>query len=123
MRQKMIINDSQIEENQLILKTDSQIDLSLMVPNNQMLVDSDGAAFIYITEDNEDYTYIALPESVWEHLKQAMEAELPVFLVSGDSRLELTGIYEELAYLIANIEGNSNYGEEFVSKVEKIFIK
>ncbi|WP_409304672.1 hypothetical protein [Peribacillus sp. SCS-155] len=120
MRQKIIVKNAFIKENELIAETETN--LEGLTPRNQMLVDSDGAAFIYIAEGAEDYTYIAFPEAVWAALKEAREHNNPVFLVSGDNRLELTGIHEELSDLLVNIEGNGNYGDEFVSKVEQVFM-
>ncbi|MDQ0217509.1 hypothetical protein ELQ35_06775 [Peribacillus cavernae] len=123
MREKITIKEIDIDNQQLLLKTEGTVDLAELTPKEQMLVDSDGAAFIYITENNDDYTYISLPETVWPHLKEAVSKKLPVVLISDDEKLELTGISEELAYLIDNIQGNSNYGEELVSSVERIFLK
>jgi hypothetical protein len=121
MREKIAIKEADIINQELVLKTETAVDLAELTPKGQMLVDSDGAAFIYIMENKDDYTYISLPEPIWANLKEAMAQTLPAVLISGGKKLELTGIHEELAYLIDNIQGNSNYGEEFVSRVEKAF--
>ena len=98
------------------------MEIAHLLPKEQVIVDSDNVSFIYLAENAESYTYIFLPETIWASLKQAMEERLPVMLKSGDKKLELPGIYEELTYLIDNIEGNGNYGESFVAKVEQMFI-
>jgi hypothetical protein len=122
MKRKITIKEANIMNEELLLKTEGTVNLAGLAPKQQVLVDSAGVAFIYITENNEAYTYISLPEVIWPQLKDAMEKKLAAVLTAGDKKLELTGIYEELAYLIDNIQGNSNYGEEFVSKVERIFL-
>ena len=38
-----------------------------------------------------------------------------------NNHLELKHFQEELDYVLNNIEGNNNYGKEFVSAVEKTF--
>ena len=40
---------------------------------------------------------------------------------SFNNHLELKHFQEELDYVLNNIEGNNNYGKEFVSAVEKTF--
>ncbi|RFU64115.1 UPF0738 family protein [Peribacillus glennii] len=122
MREKLTIQETEIMNEELILKTSSGADVAGLTPKGQMLVDSDGASFIYIMENEDDYTYISLPEAVWPKLKAAMADKIPAFLSERDNKIELEGIYEELAYLIDNIQGNSNYGEEFVSRVEQVFL-
>lgn len=122
MREKITIQEADIINQELILKSESAVHLDELIPKEQMLVDSDGAAFIYIAENKDEYTYISLPEAVWENLKTAMADKLPAILAIGDKKLELAGIYEELAYLVENIQGNSNYGEEFVARVEQVFL-
>ncbi|RFU63060.1 hypothetical protein [Bacillus sp. V59.32b] len=122
MKERITINEADIINNELVLKTGDSIDLSKLTPKEQLLVDSDGIAFIYITENHDDYTYISLPEIIWPALKEAWSRKLPAVVTSDNKKLELTEIFEELAYLIDNIQGNGNYGEEFVSKVEQTFL-
>jgi hypothetical protein len=73
-------------------------------------------------EDQEDYTYIAISEPIWPFLKEALDIKIPVWVTFKEERLELTSFHEELEYVISNIEGNRNYGEEMVAKVEKNFL-
>lgn len=122
MKVRIAITEAGIIDNHLVVKTAEPVDLSSLTPKGQVLVDSDGAAFIYITENQDEYTYISLPESIWPTLKDAWGRKVPVILAADNKKLELTGLFDELAYLIDNIQGNGNYGEEFVSKVEQTFL-
>ncbi|WP_251552459.1 hypothetical protein [Neobacillus muris] len=92
-----------------------------LIPSGQILVDSDHFSFIYIMEEQIDYTYIVLPEAIWPFLKMALEQKLPLYIGYGDDQIELEGFHEEMENLIANIKGNSNYGNDMVTKVEAIF--
>jgi hypothetical protein len=123
MREKIQITSAEFVEGKLELTSEQPVFAAELMPKNHVLVDSDGASFIYIAENKENYTYIALPEGIWDELKRTMETKNPVMLKAEDTSLELKGIHEELAYLIDNIQGNLNYGEEFVSKVERVFLK
>ncbi|MGX2958959.1 UPF0738 family protein [Peribacillus sp. JNUCC 23] len=122
MREKIHIVEAVIESGNLVLIPNQEVEIAHLLPKEQVIVDSDNVSFIYLAENVESYTYIFLPEAIWASLKRAMEERLPVMLKSGDKKLELPSIYEELTYLIDNIEGNGNYGEEFVAKVEQMFI-
>ena len=87
----------------------------------QVLADSDAQAFIYIVEENEQYSYLAFQYDTWEsllyYLKQQQD---PVVVIQNESMI-LTDFCEELQSLVFNIEGNSNYGEQFVEMVEAVF--
>ncbi|MFZ7944605.1 MULTISPECIES: hypothetical protein [Bacillaceae] len=119
MKKRITIQQANLIENKLILETNEPI--TGLVPGEQILVDSDQYAFIYLMEDQEDYTYIVLSEEIWPLLKTANEQETPVCIAYNEEQLELTNFSEELEYVISNIKGNSNYGNEMVTKVEGIF--
>ena len=87
-----------------------------------MLVDSDNIAFIYILETEEDFIYVAIPYELWPDMKRVLTEDIPIFLQSGTVELELTNFKEELAYLIENIDGNANYGEQMEQAVKEIFL-
>lgn len=120
MKKKLKVIKAEMKANELILKIEDGSLLGFKAME-QMLVDSDNLSFIYILDHNDDYTYIALPDSVWPELKKAYGENAPVYLAGQGERLLLKGFHEELGYLIDNIRGNSNYGEEMVAKVESIF--
>jgi hypothetical protein len=109
------------DDNQLQLFTKDSI--TGLIPKEHILVDSDHVSFIYLMEENDHYTYIVLAETVWPVLKGALDRNLSVLLMSEQDQIELPSFQEELAYVISNIKGNSNYGEKLVEKVEKIFLE
>lgn len=123
MNTKIYVNKAEWNEGkrQLHLIIGDEISLSELTPREQMLVDSDHLSFIYITEKDEDYSYIMLPDSIWPQLKVALAEKGDIYLSQQNQILQLPLFQEELEYLIENIKGNSNYGEEMVNKVEEIF--
>ncbi|MGG3999361.1 hypothetical protein [Anoxybacillus kestanbolensis] len=90
-------------------------------PRQHMLVDSDECAFIYILEAEDAFVYVVMPKNVWGALKEVLVTKEPVFLVGSDTTIALDGIHEEIAYLIENIKGNANYGEEMEQAVTAFF--
>ena len=52
----------------------------------------------------------------------AMNKDTAMFIRVNDVEIELEGLKEEVEYLVENIEGNANYGEELVTAVEKVFL-
>ncbi|MGG3736747.1 hypothetical protein [Aeribacillus pallidus] len=122
MRKKVHIQTATIENSTLTLQPTEPVSLNDMVPSGQMIVDSDELAFVYLVKEQNEYTYIYLHETIWSQLKEAMEQQLQVKIVSNHEELVLENAVEELQYLVANIEGNGNYGEKMVEKVEHIFL-
>lgn len=120
MKKKIIIQTAVLTDSKLILETDESI--NGLIPGEQILVDSENSAFIYLMEDQEDYTYIVLSENLWSYLKTANEQKLPVLVSSNKEQVELINFHDELEYILSNIKGNSNYGDELVTKVEEFFL-
>ncbi|WP_100404833.1 UPF0738 family protein [Bacillus solitudinis] len=88
----------------------------------RMLVDSEGLAFIYILEDHSEFIYLTFPIETWSTLHQAHQERIKMaFLLRDESTIELTGIYQELDFLLENIDGNGNYGEAMEAAVKEIF--
>lgn len=119
MKRKLEIINVDLTDNKLLLQTNESI--SGLTPREQILVDSEQFAFIYLMEDDSDYTYVVIHEAFWPQLNNAMNDNVPVFIYFEKEQIELTFFNEEIEYVISNIRGNSNYGEEMVTKVEKIF--
>lgn len=119
MKKRLTILSAKLMENQLFLNVNESIEG--LQPATQILVDSDQFSFIYIMEDQEDYTYIVFPEQHWPILKSALERKSQVLLTFDDKHIELPNFLEELEYVISNIKDNSNYGDDMVKKVENIF--
>jgi len=91
------------------------------VPTGQVIADSDALAFIYIVEEDEQYSYLTFGQELWiDLLVHIQKGQNPVIEV-GDKSIVLDGMIDELTSLLFNIEGNCNYGESFVEAVEKIF--
>jgi hypothetical protein len=119
MSQRIMIIDAIIENNELLLRTDS--DVADLAATGQMLVDSDQISFIYIVEKEDSYQYISIPEKSWDVIREGLLAGLDASLSNKENKLHLIGFREEMDYLVANITGNSNYGEKMVAKVEQVF--
>ncbi len=120
MKKRISIIKAIITNNNLFLETNESIEG--LLPAEQILVDSDQYSFIYLMEDKEDYTYLIVPETIWPFLKTAMEQELTVWVLFNEQQIELLNFQAELEYVINNIKGNSNYGNEMVAKVEGNFL-
>lgn len=122
MREKIsVIGVKATIENELLLQINSEISISSLKPLGQMLVDSDGLSFVYLLEKNNEYTYMIIKEEIWPKLKWAMEEKATVLLANDKEQIELVNFLDELSYLVENIKGNSNYGEDMVTKVEAGF--
>lgn len=122
MSQRIFITEAKNENKELLLITESAADIAGLSATGQMLVDSDQLAFIYIVENEESYQYISIPENTWPAVQDGLAAGAAAYLTaSDDTKLKLEGFFEEMEYLISNIKGNSNYGEEMVAKVEQVF--
>ncbi|WP_088042527.1 hypothetical protein [Bacillus sp. EAC] len=88
-----------------------------------MIADSEQNSLLYIIEENEEFVYITIPVTLWAHIKKANDQHQKVFLQSRDGQLELNSWNDELTYLVQNVEGNFNYGEEFVKQIQKVFLE
>jgi hypothetical protein len=122
MNHLLIINRTVLNQTELILEIDSSFILENVKASGQMLVDSATLSFVYLLENNNDsYTYLKVPEIFWSDLKEVISRELAVVVTNGQEKINLVHFREELTYLIENIKGNSNYGDEMVNKVEAEF--
>ena len=119
MKKRILIQSAAIKDNRLQFKANETI--KGLKSGEQILVDSDQFSFIYLMEDEEDFTYIVLPENTWPFLKSALEQKLAVWVTFNDEMTELTGFLEDLDYVLSNIKDNSNYGEDMLIKVDNIF--
>jgi hypothetical protein len=121
MNKKITVLSAEMEQDKMLLNVEENISLKNVSAKEQMLVDSDQFAFVYILEIDEQYTYLNLPEEIWPKLKEGLEKSMSLYLFNQKEQLGLPMFNEELSYLIENIKGNSNYGEEMVAKVEETF--
>lgn len=122
MRKTITISRTEKRGNQLWLVSESPLfSLEEAVPKRYMLVNSDEQAFVYILEQGDEFIYVSIPKRCWQGIKEVLAKSLTVWLQAGNE-LELIGFSEELAYLIENIEGNANYGEEMEKAVKETFL-
>ena len=113
----------ELTDHTLTFGLNEKVDLSLYTATGNMLVDSDSLSFVYLLDGGEGYTYIRFQEEVWSMLANVLEKDVNVTVTSDQgSSLELVDLKEELGYLIENIKGNSNYGEDMNQAVEKAFL-
>lgn len=123
MQKRIEISHFNYSNDRLELKADqTDFDKDGLRASGQMLVDSDSLAFIYKLENEQEFIYVSLPSTVWPSLKNVISEKQQVFLHLVDNELELIDIIPELEYLLQNIEGNANYGDEMVELVEKTFL-
>ncbi|MBO9128637.1 hypothetical protein [Bacillus sp. 165] len=123
MQKKIYVKSVHKQDQALILCADQpEFSLQQLRARNHVLVDSDELSFLYILENDDEFVYVSIPHIVWSKVKEAVEADTKILVQADEWQLELENLKEELDYLIHNIEGNSNYGEELVRKVEEIFL-
>jgi hypothetical protein len=124
MRKIVLVNEVVLEESRLNLKIKSNdVELSEAVEIGTLIADSDNASLLYIIEEKEDFVYISIPSSFWNEINSAYIKELPVYLNSENGEMPLENWQFELSTFLENVEGNFNYGQEFVAKVNDVFLK
>jgi hypothetical protein len=122
MNKRIELTKAMIDNNSLILHPESNsIEIHGLQAKGQMLVDSDKLAFIYILETADEFVYAGLPHTIWTELREAKDKGLKVILKIKEQSLELIDLFDELDYLLENIKGNANYGEEMEKKVVELF--
>ncbi|MFS0824141.1 hypothetical protein [Bacillus sp. 1P02SD] len=123
MQKHIEISQFNYSNGRLVLKAEhTDFDTAGLSATGQMLVDSDSLAFIYKLENEQEFIYVSLPSAIWPSLKNVISENQKVILHLEDDELELIDIIPELEYLLQNIEGNANYGDEMVELVEKTFL-
>lgn len=120
MRNLYLIEQSTIS-NQFTCSVKDETTTIQLIPAKQVLVDSDEMAFIYIVEEAGAFSYLSFKETVWPALLQMVQEGNDPVLQVGNEQIVLEQFVQELEGLLYNIEGNSNYGEAFVQKVETVF--
>lgn len=121
MRKVYIIDNYQIVHNELHFSLNENENRIQIQPAGQVLTDSDNMAFIYLVEEGEGYSYVQIPQKFWSQLIDLIKFNRNPYLLINNEPIELTSFTEELHVLLFNIEGNDNYGNEFVEAVETTF--
>lgn len=121
MRTKWHFTKTEWVDGVLRLLSEEDVEVTHLQARNQVITDSDAFAFVYLAEAEPGYVYVYLHESTWPDVKKAIDGKHPLEAVGTDGVFTLVSFQEEMEELVANIEGNSNYGEEMVEKVERVF--
>ncbi|MDQ0207883.1 UPF0738 family protein [Alkalicoccobacillus murimartini] len=91
-------------------------------PGKRLLVDSDGFAFIYILEDESGFHQVIFHQELWSQVREAYETKKAIHLDLHDNvHIELSHFHDEFDFLLENIQGNGNYGEDFEQAVNVAF--
>lgn len=123
MQNRIEITTCVMKKDELHLKAEAiEQQIEQIEDMKQVLADSDNMSFVYIVEVNEQFMYVGLSDNMWPHLKNVLQDDKKVFLEVNKQVVELTAMKEELTYLISNIEGNVNYGDDMVARVEEVFL-
>ncbi|AJI21515.1 hypothetical protein H8R29_03735 [Priestia megaterium] len=123
MHNRIDITTCVMKSNELHLKADPiETEIEQLEDTKQMLVDSDNMSFVYVVDINDQFMYVGLSDNIWANLKHVLHKDMKVFLEINKKIIELSAVKEELSYLISNIEGNVNYGDEMVARVEEVFL-
>ncbi|MCM3773543.1 MULTISPECIES: hypothetical protein [Priestia] len=123
MHNRIDITTCVMKSNELHLKADPiETEIEQLEDTKQMLVDSDNMSFVYVVDINDQFMYVGLSDNIWANLKHVLHKGMKVFLEINKEVIELSAVKEELSYLISNIEGNVNYGDEMVARVEEVFL-
>ncbi|MFC4735349.1 hypothetical protein ACFO4L_02010 [Bacillus daqingensis] len=117
----IIVKTIHEEEANLLAKGDVTLPFQGLEPEGRMLVDSDGAAFVYLLAHGDEFIHLRFEESAWQQLHTYRASAKPMFVQTVLKPVELTAFWEELDFLLDNIKGNQNYGKEFVDKADEIF--
>ncbi len=113
---KMDIYVTEMKFENEVLNVFTEADIENCTAVSQMIVDSDDFSFIYLLDNGVDYVRLHFVSETWEMLERYRNQKIVL-----NESLELIDFYDELNYLISNIEGNNNYGKEFEAKVVETF--
>lgn len=121
MRNIYVVDQYQYIHNQHYFSLNDNDQEIQIQPGGQVLADSDQLAFIYVVEEGEGYSYLSFPKQVWNVLVDIVKSKEDPYLQLGSQTIKLNNFSSELEMLVFNIEGNGNYGNEFVQAVEEQF--
>lgn len=113
-RMRIYVNEIKIQDNQVLCYTDKSTEGLTEV--GQMIVDSDHFSFVYLMDNGSTFSYLIFVQETWSMLHEHKDKQIII-----NDTIKLTQFRDELEYLLDNIEGNSNYGNDFVSAVEETF--
>lgn len=112
------------KENAMILNIENQaLNLAICHEVGTMIADSEQGSLLYIIEENDEFVYVTIPKEFWTEIKKANDLKKDVFLQAGEGTLALENWNNELSFLVQNVDGNFNYGEEFVKQIQSVFLE
>ncbi|MEH6939019.1 hypothetical protein V7056_14380 [Bacillus sp. JJ664] len=109
-------------EMMLIIENDA-INLANCHEVGTMIADSEQSSLLYIIEENEEFVYVTIPVEYWPKIKKAFDLKSVVILQADEAKIPLENWQNELTCLVENVEGNFNYGEEFVKQIQSVFLE
>lgn len=123
MRKMVQINEITFNnENAMMLIIDNHaLNLANCHEVGTMIADSEQSSLLYIIEENEEFVYVTMPIEYWSEMKKASDLKSQVFLQAGEVKIPLENWQTELTFLVENVVGNFNYGEEFVKQIQSVF--
>jgi len=125
MRKMVQIKEITINsENEMMLIIENHaINLANCHEVGTMIADSEQSSLLYIIEENEEFVYVTIPVEYWTEIKKAYDLKSEVILQAGEAKIPLENWQNELTFLVENVDGNFNYGEEFVKQIQSIFLE
>lgn len=121
MRKTYTVQKGTIQDSHIQFDLQENVYDSKWRPAGQMITDSDDMAFIYLMDEEDGYSYVKFPQTVWPLLVETLQSKVNPMLKWNTEQIELVNFQDELQSLIYNIEGNYNYGEVFTTAVEETF--
>lgn len=120
MRNTYLVNEGINNGTSITFKIAEKID-ETVVASGKMITHSDAVAFVYLVEQQGEYSYVQFPKDVWSLLAESLKLTEAPILIIGDLQVQLIDFQQELEMLLWNIEGNDNYGDSFTKAVESHF--
>lgn len=121
MTLKMYVKEGIQRDQEMFFTLEDVEGLSLIHPMERMITDSTEKSFVYLIDGESQFNQIHFTQDTWSHLQKVLEIQQDPYIEMGTRTIQLRGFVEELLMLIENIEGNDNYGTQFVEAVENTF--
>lgn len=123
LRKTYIVEKGILEDSHICFELQNPVNDLKWQATGQMITDSDEMAFVYLMDEEDGYSYVKFPQSVWPLLAETLQSKVAPVLKWETGKIELSNFQDELQSLIYNIEGNYNYGKVFTTAVEEAFAK
>ncbi|HLR10940.1 MAG TPA: hypothetical protein VK120_06115 [Sporosarcina sp.] len=121
MTLRIYIEEGIQKEEDVIFTISDLKGLETIHPMERMITDSTENNFVYLIDGESQFNQLHFAEQTWPLLETVLQTKRDPYVVIGEETIQLPNFVEELAMLIENIEGNDNYGAQFVQAVETTF--